>query len=176
MVNYLVLVNKNNPIPDNWNVNLVSIKNVFDEDIEVEEEAYKHYLMLKKDLKNNNINIEIDSSYRSIEKQQEMLEKYTEKYAAIPGYSEHHTGLAIDICLVVDGKLIIENEDMLNREDVFIKIYKYLPKYGFILRYPKGKENIIGYNYEPWHIRYVGNIAQHIMDNDLTLEEYLKGE
>ena len=47
-------------------------------------------------------------------------------------------------------------------------------KYGFILRYPKGKEDITGYNYEPWHYRYVGSLATYLYENDLTLEEYKK--
>ena len=54
-----------------------------------------------------------------------------------------------------------------------MNIHKFLSKHGFILRYPKGKEDITGYKYEPWHFRYVGECAKEIMNNSLTLEEYL---
>ena len=101
---------------------------------------------------------------------------YVKKYVAPPGYSEHHTGLVIDISIINKDKLICDNEDMIAQQKLFSKIHKQLPKYGFILRYPKDKEDITGYNYEPWHLRYVGSkkIAKEIMDNNLTLEEYLK--
>ncbi len=170
-MDYLVLVNKKNKMP-NCNIDLVEVINCFNETIKVEKETYKHYLDLKEELKNNNIEIVIESSYRSIEEQQQILEQYNE-YAATPGYSEHHTGLAIDICVYDNNKLIYENDDMLKLEDLFINIHKFLSKHGFILRYPKGKEDITGYKYEPWHFRYVGECAKEIMDNSLTLEEYL---
>lgn len=64
----------------------------------------------------------------------------------------------------------------MDQESELIKIHKYLHKFGFILRYPKGKENITGYNYEPWHIRYVGNDAETIYEKNITLEEYLEKE
>ena len=173
-VDYLILVNKKNKIPSNWDkeVELVEVVNCFNETIKVEKETYKNYLALKEDLKRKNIEIVIESSYRSIEEQEKMLEKYHE-YAAMPGYSEHHTGLAIDICVYVNNKLVFENDDMIELEELFNQIHLSLARYGFILRYPKGKENITGYKYEPWHFRYVGECAEEIMSNSLTLEEYL---
>ena len=173
-VDYLILVNKKNKIPSNWDkkVELVEVVNCFNRTIKVEKETYRNYLALKNYLKRNNIEIVIESSYRSIEEQKQTLEQYKE-YAAIPGYSEHHTGLAIDICVYVDNRLIYENDDMIKLKDLFNQIHLSLADYGFILRYPKGKENITGYNYEPWHFRYVGECAKEIMDNSLTLEEYL---
>lgn len=170
---YLILVNKENKMPNYWDAELVEVVNCFNETIKVEKETYNHYLNLKKDLKDKNIDIIIESSYRSIEEQQQILEQYDE-YAAVPGYSEHHTGLAIDICVYVDNKLIYENDDMLKLEDLFRQIHSSLACHGFILRYPKGKENITGYKYEPWHFRYVGECAKEIMDRGLTLEEFLK--
>ena len=81
-------------------------------------------------------------------------------YVAVPGYSEHHTGLALDLYL----------ESM----DVWAKIHAKLPEFGFILRYPEGKEDITGYAYEPWHVRYVGmDTAEEITSRGITLEEYL---
>lgn len=91
--------------------------------------------------------------------------------SAKPGESEHQTGLAMDVSSpsvnfqltqyyghTREGKWLVENA----------------PKHGFIIRYPEGKEYITGYNYEPWHIRYVGkNAAEFIMNENITLEEYL---
>ncbi len=68
------------------------------------------------------------------------------KTVAIPGTSEHHTGLAIDIVPKVDGEWKWENEDMMNLPELFAIIHKELPKHGFILRYPKNKEKVTGYS------------------------------
>ena len=181
---YSVLVNKENEIKDSYfdKIKLVEIINVEDEIIKVEEKTYEAYLKLKKDLETKNIFIELDSAYRSIDFQQQIINEFTEKYGVdyVNKYvapirvSEHHTGLALDLALIVNNNKIIENEDLFANEDTFLEIHKHLYKFGFILRYPKGKENITGYNYEPWHIRYIGKVpAKIIYDNNLTLEEYL---
>ena len=93
---------------------------------------------------------------------------------AEPGKSEHQTGLAIDFCIYKDEKCYIEHEieELLQTKWVHQNCYRY----GFILRYPEGKEDITKYSYEPWHIRYVGNIASYIYNNNLTLEEYKERE
>ena len=95
---------------------------------------------------------------------------------AVPGYSEHHTGLAIDIKLVVGDKVIYDNDEMIAQREIFAKIHAKLAKYGFILRYLEGKDDITGYSYEPWHLRYIDSpeIAKKITDEGLTLEEYLQ--
>ena len=185
-IDYLVLVNKKNKLSKDWikNVELVNIKNFLNEEVKVEKETLKNFNRLKESLKKEGIVIDINSSYRSIEEQKKIWDMfkeecgmdYVEKYVATPGYSEHHTGLVIDICIINKDKLICDNEDMIAQQKLFSKIHKQLPKFGFILRYPEGKEDITGYNYEPWHFRYVGSkkIAKEIMDNNLTLEEYLK--
>ena len=94
---------------------------------------------------------------------------------AVPGYSEHHTGLALDLYLNINGKDVYENEDMVKYPEVWAKIHKKLADYGFILRYLEGKEDITGYSYEPWHIRYIDNVdaAKEIAERGITLEEYL---
>ena len=107
-----------------------------------------------------------------------MVEKgidYVKKYVAVPGYSEHHTGLALDICIKVNGELVYENEDMIADRDTFSKIHAKLADYGFILRYLENKDDITGYSYEPWHLRYIDSpeIAKEIMSKDITFEEYL---
>ena len=184
---YLVLVNKKSKIRDDWeeNIQLVRTKNVWSEDIKIEKETYKQYISLEKALKEDGINIKLDSAYRSVQSQQELWDEwvnapekglaYAKKFMAAPGYSEHHTGLAIDICLEKNGELVYDNDKMLADIETFLKIHAKLADYGFILRYLKGKEDTTGYTYEPWHIRYVGSkkIAKEIMENNLTLEEYL---
>ena len=187
-IDYLVLVNKYSQLPDDWekNVELVSAKNAWNEDIKLEKETYKQYKKLEKDLKKDGVTIVLDSVYRSVKEQQHLWDRwskdsekgieYAKKYAAVPGYSEHHTGLAGDIVIKKDGKLIEENEDMIEEREIFEKIHKKLSKYGFILRYLEGRDDITGYTYEPWHLRYVGSkkIAKEIMDKDITFEEYLE--
>jgi len=179
---YTVLVNKNNKFKENSKYNLITTKNELNEEVKVEEEAYNHFLLLKEYLKELNINIDIDDSYRSIDRQTELYEyylnnngqDYCDKYVAVPGYSEHHTGLAIDIMLKINDGYLREDMDQFQEIKTFEEIHKHLYKYGFILRYPQGKENITGYSYEPWHIRYVGEYpAKIIYENNLCLEEYL---
>ena len=185
---YLVLVNKYSQLPDDWEskVELVNAKNAWNEDIKVEKNAYRAYKKLKKALKEEEkITIELDSVYRSVEEQQKLWDdwskdpekgiEYVRQYVAVPGYSEHHTGLAIDICLRKKGKLIYENDDMIADKKTFAKIHNMIADYGFILRYLDGRDEITGYAYEPWHLRYVGDkdLAREIMGQNITLEEYL---
>ena len=183
-MNYLVVVNKSNMIEDSYynNLELVECKDILGDTISVEKESYNAYIKLKEYLKNMNINIELDSAYRSIKEQQEIIDEYTEKYGieyvnkfvAPIKTSEHHTGLALDIGLIIDNKKYIDSDELFNKEDIYLVIHKYLHKFGFILRYPKDKEDITGYNYEPWHIRYVGKeVASIIYNNNITLEEYI---
>jgi len=183
-MNYCLLVNKNNKMKDEFlnDFNILSVKNELNENIKIEEETYNQFLKLKEYLKTIDINIGIDDSYRSVEVQQDIKDEYlnkygvdfTKKYVAVPGESEHHTGLAIDIMLYINGDFVREDDKLFLYEDVFKKIHEVLYKYGFILRYPENKENITGYYYEPWHIRYVGEeIAKIIYDNNITLEEFL---
>jgi len=186
--NYLVLVNKKNKLPSDWekNVVLVNTKNAWDEDIQVEKEAYNQYKKLEKELKKEGITIVLDSTYRSVKAQQELWDEwskdpekgpdYVKKFVAVPGYSEHHTGLAIDICLKINGELVYDNDEMIAQKEIFKKIHSKLAKYGFILRYPDGKKDKTGYAYEPWHFRYVGSekVAKEITSKGITLEEYLE--
>ena len=185
-INYMVLVNKQNKLPDDWeaNVELVDAKNKYGDEYKVEKKAYEKFLEMQEELAKEGIIIELDSVTRSVAEQQtlwdnwtvEYGEDYVKKYVAVPGYSEHHTGLAIDICIEKDGKRINDNDEMIAEKDIFAKIHTKLAKYGFILRYLDGKDAITGYSYEPWHFRYINDpeVAKEIMDKGLTLEEYLK--
>ena len=193
-IDYLALVNKLNPLPDGWEdaLETVHVTNSVGDDVEVEKQAYGAYSALKADLEQNDgIYLELDSARRSVAAQQDIMDRFTEKYGAdyaaktvaTPGYSEHHTGLALDLYFRIpgdDGEFtdVYYNEDMMKPEyeGVWSAIHAKLADYGFILRYLKGKEYITGYGYEPWHIRYVGDarIAREIMARPgMTLEVWL---
>jgi D-alanyl-D-alanine carboxypeptidase len=111
----------------------------------------------------------ITSGYRSSGEQAELFAKGKNKNAARPGTSEHETGLAFDVTAYGDKDF--------DRTPQFAWLVQHCSEYGFILRYPRGKEDITGYPYEPWHYRYVGTPhAKVIMDAGITLEEYLFGD
>ena len=184
--NYLVLVNKENKLPDNWldTIELTCAKDIWGEDMKIEKETRTQFRKLREKLFKDKIYLLLDSAHREIFEQEYIWNKfeeefgleYTKRYVAVPGYSEHHTGLAIDVCFIYDGHIISENPELAESKGVFEVIHKNLADFGFILRYPQGKEEVTGYGYEPWHLRYVGSveIAKYIYANNLTLEEYLK--
>lgn len=184
-IDYMALVNKTHPLPDDWEDKLetVHMTNSIGDDVEVEKKAYEAYLELKAALEEEGIYVDLDSARRSVADQQRIMDEFTEEYGADyaaktvakPGYSEHHTGLALDLYLIVDGKDIVENENMIRYTDIWAKIHERLADYGFILRYLDGEEHITGYGYEPWHIRYLDNVdtAKEIASKGVTFEEYL---
>ena len=118
------------------------------------------------------------SGYRSYERQKELYEErmktadssYVNLYIAPPGASEHQTGLALDVsCPSVDLQL----EDYFSETKEGQWLSANAPLFGFVMRYPKGKEMITGYAWEPWHIRYVTkSLALYLTLTGLTLEEY----
>ena len=185
---YLVLVNKDHRLPDGWEnvVEIITVENSLNEEIQIEKKTYEAFSLLRNELmKNYGIQIELDSVYRSVEEQQEIWdewsvdpdkgEDYCKKYLATPGYSEHHTGLAVDIFIMKNGKEIRENDDMIADVEDFATIHELLPIFGFILRYPEGMEDITGYAYEPWHFRYVNNPITSIAISEagITFEKFL---
>ena len=139
------------------------------------KEAYEAFIKMFKSAKNENLTLIINSSFRSYEDQEEIYnyyknlkgEDYANSIAAKAGFSEHQTGLAIDIQTYGSTSKTFEEFD----EFKWLQDNAY--KYGFILRYPKDKEYITGYDYESWHYRYVGlDAAKYIHDNDITFDEY----
>lgn len=184
-IDYLVLVNKENKLPDDWEAKLETTKftNTLGDEVEVEKKAYDAYLQLKAELEKEDIHVDLDNARRSVDAQQEIWDSFTEEYGevytktyvAVPGFSEHHTGLALDLYLIIDGKDVYLNEEMVEYPEIWAAIHAKLAKYGFILRYLEGKEAITGYGYEPWHIRYIQSAekAEEIMSKGITLEEYL---
>ena len=184
-IDYQVLVNKQNPLPEGWEEALetVHLTNSLGNDVEVEKKAWAAYDDLKRELEIDGVYVDLDSARRPIADQQRIWDEFTEQYGeeytkthvAVPGYSEHQTGLALDLYLIIDGKEVDENEDMMKYPEIWEKIHAKLAEHGFILRYLDGADDITGYAYEPWHIRYVDNlgVSTEIMDKNITLEEYL---
>lgn len=142
----------------------------------VTKETNDAFVEMAKKAKEDNIKLIANSSYRTYERQEEVYKEfyyskgisYADKYAARAGYSEHQTGLSLDI--FTSGSSTTSNFE---ESDAFRWLSENAYKYGFILRYPKGKEYLTGYNYESWHYRYVGTeVAQKIHDLDITFDEY----
>ena len=125
------------------------------------------------------IELKMTTAYRSYDFQKLLYDNYVKKegeaaanrYSAKPGQSEHQTGLAADVSSPsVDYQLTQEYGE--TNEGKWLAAHAH--EFGFIIRYPKDKEDITGYLYEPWHVRYVGiSAAAEIYEKDLTLEEYL---
>lgn len=185
----LVLVNIDNPLPEDFTVELDEVQNGHHLDVRVSKAMTK----MLDDAKDAGLNPIICSSYRTWETQAELYENKIKRcmlsgdsreeaeeeakgWVAPPGTSEHQTGLAADIVSFDYQMLDEEQENTPEQKWLMENSYKY----GFILRYPNDKSEITKINYEPWHYRYVGiEAAKEIFENSLCLEEYLaieKGE
>ncbi|KAF1297700.1 peptidase M15 [Enterococcus sp. JM4C] len=188
----LVLVGPENKLTTEVNEeNLVALSNGY----EVDKRIADSYEKMSEAATKANHPLVIISAFRSVAYQQTVFDQEvnvimsrdgldeeaaiaeTKKTVTEPGYSEHHTGLAVD---VVDESWY-NNYPKEVLEEGFGKqpgaqwLAENAPEFGFIVRYPKGKEAITKIDYEPWHLRYVGKeSAKYITENDLTLEEYLK--
>lgn len=176
---YAVVINKVNPISEDAlkNYKIVDVSENSFEGIKLEEETYNNYLNLKRDLLDKGYYINIRSGYRSFNESSEIYnnyvatkgEIYADKYVAKAGTSEHNSGMAIDFVISSVKNATTNNYE--SDEYFYLQNVAYL--YGFIIRYPKDKESVTGYAYEPWHLRYVGkDLAKFLKKNNLTLEEY----
>ncbi len=178
------LVNKELSLPSDYIPEDLVVPNVyfntnyFDEKKQMRSEAAKALEELFGAATEENLTLCAISGYRSYQRQYDIFTNnvltkgmdHTSKFSAVPGYSEHQTGLSIDVSTksvnyridssfaeTPEGKWLAENAH----------------HYGYIIRYPEGKSNITGYSYEPWHIRYVGiDLATFLYKNNLTLEEF----
>ncbi|MCL2540613.1 MAG: M15 family metallopeptidase [Firmicutes bacterium] len=183
-MNYEMLVNKNSPVSaeEIAKVNLAHTVDVYGNPVRLEVETLKAFRLLKTAMLENGIMIGLSSGFRSLERQQELIDgllaQFSEEYVASAlapvGASEHHTGLALDFVVRRDGKWIDGNADVLyTADDIYRQVHPHLAEFGFILRYPLGKEHITEYKYEPWHIRYVGQtLAAHLYETNQTMEEH----
>ena len=167
----LILVNKYHFLKSDYVPDLVLMDVRYSyEQKYAQREAYEHFISMAEAARLDGILIYNVSSYRSYDLQDKLYKEYSKKdlnvdtYSAKPGYSEHQTGLAFDINSIRDSFAD-------TKEGLWLAKNAHI--YGFILRYPKGKEAITGYKYEPWHYRYVGvSVAQYIFENQITFEEY----
>ena len=179
----LILVNRTHPIPEDYEVELKNIGSGH----QIDARAYDDFRAMIQAAKSEGVYIYVTSSYRDLDKQTDLYNKKVESYVmqgysyesakeqagqvvAVPGTSEHHLGLALDLVSSEYRKLDEKQENT--------KGFKWLTEhsweYGFILRYPNGETDITGIIYEPWHFRYVGlEAAKEITESGLTLEEYV---
>ena len=169
----ILLVNARNPLPEDTEpmdlVNLYEQKRHFllaRSDLFLTREAFEAADRMFLQAENENMNgFILTSCYRSREKQKELYAETQDGTAQAPGCSEHETGLAFDVTARSDGDFEATPQ--------FAWLREHCWDYGFILRYPQGKEQITGIPYEPWHYRYVGEeAAKLIRDRGWTLEEY----
>lgn len=174
---YAILVNKYYSLPDKYAPDdVVEMSNCYAyPGNSIRKDVYTAFKEMSAKAKEDGINLIVNSSYRDYEAQKKIYEEYedkkgqdyADKYAARPNFSEHQTGLSLDIFTLGSNMSNFENTDA----------FKWLQgnsyKYGFILRYPKDKENITGYSYESWHYRYLGKkLAKKVYDSGLTYDEY----
>jgi LAS superfamily LD-carboxypeptidase LdcB len=182
----LVLVNKNNNLPSGYVPGNLVVPNVafpfqeYNEKKLIRQDAASALEEMFRDAKADGINLYAVSGYRSYSTQSSIFNSNVRKYGSVekanqfsarPGQSEHQTGLAMDITSTsVNYGLSQAFGD--TKEGKWLRENAH--KYGFILRYQQGKEAITGYQYEPWHFRYVGKeAAKEITSRNITLEEYL---
>lgn len=165
----ILIVNEEYSLPPDYNPGL-------------EQEVIDAYTEMAKDGAEQGLTFVIVSDFRSYQEQEALYEDYVaregkeeaDQYSALPGHSEHQSGLAFDI-----GSNISASTGDVDFEETpeFDWMKDVAHEYGFIIRYKEGKEDITGINYEPWHLRYVGvEAATEIYEKDLVLEEYLRLE
>ena len=171
-----MLVNKHFKLNSDFNVpDLVKVDKKYtnNDDVMMNREAYDAYIKMSDALKKEKLGIFITTAYRSYDEQKQLCDyykklygnEYVKKYVAQPGFSEHQTGLAIDIGSVKSKTFASSKE--------YKWMIKNAYKYGYILRYTKKFEEETGFRNEAWHYRYVGrDIAKALHDKDMSYEEY----
>ncbi len=173
----LILVNKYNQLPKDYapeDLTDISIQYCYG-DNEVSNEVYQKYISMYNAAKEEDLYLIITSAFRDYEFQDQLWNQYAksqgeewaDSVAARAGHSEHQTGLTLDIVTYNSNMNDFENTDE------FKWLQKHAHEYGFIMRYPKDKEDITGYDYESWHYRYVGvETATKIHELGITYDEY----
>ena len=184
----MFLVNSKNPLPENYD-NMIETEVVFESwrEYELDVRAADYIERMIADAKEDGIDLLVVSAYRTISYQQQNFDNsvedrmnrgmsYDDAYAdtlkevALPGESEHNAGLALDIMCEEYQSM---DDDGFENTDAFKWLDKHAAEYGFILRYPKGKYDVTGIIYEPWHYRFVGlHFTGEIKKSGLCLEEY----
>lgn len=180
---YLTLANQAHPLPADWEIDTTALTS----GREVDSRIFDALTSMLNDCKAQGLSPVVCSAYRTVSRQQELFdEKRNEMMAdglsyseatdaaatvvAIPGTSEHNLGLSVDICSM-DYQLLDDAQADTPEQQWLME---HCIEYGFILRYPQGKEDLTGIIWEPWHYRYVGvEAAKAITASGLCLEEYL---
>ena len=175
----LIVVNRWNELPEDYSVELTELSN----GQKVDSRIYPYLQEMFDAARAEGIYPIVREGYRTAEEQQEILddkiqtyinqgysqvkaERTVKEWVALPGTSEHQLGIAVDINA---------DKSKCSNEDVYGWLTENAYKYGFVLRYPPGKQKITGTSYEPWHYRYVGEeAAKEIYERGICLEEYFK--
>lgn len=178
----LVLINKQHPIPENYEFTLGTLSGSMQCDSRIIDDL----LLMMKKAKEEGIDLMVCSPYRDLSKQETLFLRkinmymkngysYIDAYklssqaVTVPGASEHQVGLAIDF---ITKNYTLLDEGFANTE-AGMWLASHCAEYGFVIRYPKDKEYITSIEYEPWHFRYVGReAARIIMDESICLEEF----
>ena len=174
----LILVNRDHPIPKNYQVKLTTLSN----GQKVDSRIYPSLQKMFDDARAKGLGLFVAAGYRTAEKQEQLLkeriaayknegnsnkeaEQLAKRWVAVPGTSEHQLGIAVDINA---------DTNICKKEDLYQWLADNSFKYGFIKRYPEGKTKVTGIINEPWHYRYVGKkAAKEMHEQNLCLEEYL---
>ena len=175
----LIVVNRWNELPEDYSVELTELSN----GQKVDSRIYPYLQEMFDAARTEDVYPVVREGYRTAEEQQEILddkiqsyinqgysqvkaERTAKEWVALPGTSEHQLGIAVDINA---------DKSKCSNEDVYGWLAENAYKYGFVLRYPPGKQKITGTSYEPWHYRYVGEeAAKEIYERRICLEEYFK--
>jgi len=184
---YLVLVNKDNRVSEDYKPDTLveldeSLRAANRDPVsqKLEPETAEAFEALVESASEENLTIKLTSGYRSYAIQEKLYnyylvdkgEEWTKMYSAPPGASEHHTGLAADVSCASISYIL---DEAFADTDEGVWLAEHAHEYGFIIRYQEGNEDITGYAYEPWHIRYVGKeAAAEIYNREITLEEFLR--
>lgn len=180
---FLLLVNKEHPLPEDFDIQLATVQGEYRVDARILEPAQR----MIADAKADGIDLLVCSAYRPVDSQTRLFNNKVSEYVsagktqeeaavltaaiiAVPGTSEHHTGLAMDIVTPSYQNL----DEGFAQTAAFAWLDENAASYGFILRYPADKQEETGIIYESWHYRYVGpEIAKEIKEKGICLEEYL---
>ena len=175
----LIVVNRWNELPEDYEVELTELSN----GQMVDSRIYPYLQEMFDAARTEGVYPVVREGYRTAEEQQEILddkiqsyinqgysqvkaERTAKEWVALPGTSEHQLGIAVDINA---------DKSKCSNEEVYAWLAENAYKYGFVLRYPPGKQKITGTSYEPWHYRYVGEeAAKEIYERGICLEEYFK--
>lgn len=181
----LILINKENALDEDYIPNdlrdiIYYAKDRTAKGRYMREEAANAFHALSEGAAEEGHEIVVTTAYRSYDFQSNLYygyvsskgQEWADQYSAKPGTSEHQSGLAAD-CSSPSVGYRLTSAFGETQEGIWLK--DHCSEYGFIIRYPQGKEEITGYNYEPWHIRFVGKIAANYMkEKDMTLEEFIR--